>query len=281
MKANFIVNEYILVWYILFNTLSNKNLCDTKKRLWKTFKNQYNATYKDKELILNNPKDFIPNNDIIYNILFENTEYQKIKKQTDKYRLKLLSIWDKNSKLTDYLYKNIIRKKVNNYTFFVVYNELNIIDFPKDNVSVIGLKLNERTPANYLLKLNLSLASKITKKYKNNENNNIRQAILELAILNEYASKILRSNCYLVGSHNLERIEHDIYPYWLMYLGVPRTEFKNRMLHDQVIFDTSKYTYNHQLKKLNIEEFIDFCIENKKDIIKNNNQEIEILDDLI
>ena len=37
--------------------------------------NEYNETFKDKELIMQDPKNFIPNNDIIYNIILENKNY--------------------------------------------------------------------------------------------------------------------------------------------------------------------------------------------------------------
>ena len=40
------------------------------------------------------------------------------------------------------------------------------------------------------------------------------------------------------------------------------------MMRDKISFDIDKYAYEKELKKMDIEEFIDFCIRNKKYIIR-------------
>ena len=42
MKADIIVNEYALVWYMLFQSDVNESLSKLKERLWQTYKEQYN-----------------------------------------------------------------------------------------------------------------------------------------------------------------------------------------------------------------------------------------------
>ena len=92
MNTNFIVNDYALIWNLLFQASISENIYKLKQKLWDTYKTEYNETYKDKELILKDVKNFIPNNDIIYNFLLENRNYEKLKKQVEKYRLEIMKI---------------------------------------------------------------------------------------------------------------------------------------------------------------------------------------------
>ena len=53
-----------------------------------------------------------------------------------------------------------------------------------------------------------------------------------------------------------------------MYLGVPKDEFVNYMMRDKIVFDADKYAYEKELKRMDIEEFIEFCIRNRKYIVR-------------
>ena len=90
MNTVFIVNDYTLMWNLLFQTSISENIYKLKQKIWNTYKNEYNSMFQDKNLILKDYKNFIPNNDTIYNILLDNREYEKIKKQAEKYRLELM-----------------------------------------------------------------------------------------------------------------------------------------------------------------------------------------------
>ena len=90
MNTNFIVNDYILIWNLLFGASISETIYKLKQKIWDNYRNEYNAIFKDKELIVNDYKNFIPNNDIIYNIVLGNRDYEKIKKQTEKYRLEVM-----------------------------------------------------------------------------------------------------------------------------------------------------------------------------------------------
>ena len=79
MHTNFIVNDYALVWIMLFQTSISESMYNLKQKIWNTYKNEYNASFNDKELKLKDYKNFIPNNDTVYNIIFEMKNYEKIK----------------------------------------------------------------------------------------------------------------------------------------------------------------------------------------------------------
>ena len=154
MNTKFIVNDYVLIWNLLFQASISENIYKLKQKIWDTYKNEYNALYNDKGLILEDYKNFIPNDDTLYNILLENKDYEKIKTQVEKYRLEVLRIWDKNKKETDYFFKNIARLKVANHTIFIVSKELNIIDYPTHNCMIIGKEIDRKNTLKILLDIN-------------------------------------------------------------------------------------------------------------------------------
>lgn len=273
MNTKFIVNDYALIWNLLFQASISETIYKLKQKLWKTYKNEYNITYKDKKLILKDYKNFIPTNDTIYNIILENKDYEKIKKQAEKYRLEIMRIWDKNKKETDFLMNKIVRKELPDYTFFIVSRELNVIDHPTQNSIIIGKELDSREPFKVLLEINMAIVMSNVKKYAPKDEN-FKRAIIELAILNEYATKLSRRSCYLSGDPKLLTLKRWLYPYWLMYLGIPKEDFSAYMMRDKIAFDADKYAYETELKKMNIEQFIDFCIRNQRYIIRETREEI-------
>ena len=46
------------------------------------------------------------------------------------------------------------------------------------------------------------------------------------------------------------------------------------MMRDKISFEVENYAYEKELKKMNIEEFIDFCIRNKKYIIRQKKESV-------
>ena len=71
----FIVNDYALIWNLLFQASFSEGIYKLKQKLWDTYRNEYNETFRDKDLIMKDPKNFIPNDDTIYNIILENKNY--------------------------------------------------------------------------------------------------------------------------------------------------------------------------------------------------------------
>ena len=65
MNLNFIINDYILIWNVLFQASVSEPIYKLKQKLWDTYKEQYNNTYKDRVAILNDVKNYIQNDDTI------------------------------------------------------------------------------------------------------------------------------------------------------------------------------------------------------------------------
>ena len=276
MDANFIVNDYIIIWHILFGPSISESIYKLKKKIWDTYKQEYNSMFNDKQMILKDYKNFIPNNDTVYNILLEGRGYDRLRKTVDKYRVELMKVWDKNKKETNDFYKNVIRMEIPKYKIFVVNKELNILEHPTNNTIVIGKIMEKEDPTKIVIEINQKIVNDTIKCYKE-ETDKFKRAILEFALDNEYATKIKKENCYKKGQTSLKTLKKWLYPYWLMYLGVPKEEFDNRMMQDNYTFDKEKYAYEKELKKMNIEEFIDFCIRNQRYIIRESKEKTEVI----
>ena len=279
MNTNFIVNDYVLVWQLLFGASISETIYKLKQKIWDTYRTEYNSILKDKEEIMKDYKNFIPNNDTIYNIVIANKDYEKLRKQAEKYRIEIMQIWDKNKKETNYLMKEIIRKKTPDFTIFIVNKELNIIDYNSNGNIIIGKEIDKKEPLRILLDINMEIATNLVKRYKE-EYQKFKNAILELAILNEYATRLTGRSCYQSGTPSLRPLKRWLYPYWLMYLGIPKEEFETYMMRDKIVFDTATYAYEKELKKMNIEEFIEFCIRNQKYMIREKKEE-KVVEELL
>ena len=269
MNFKFIVNDYVLIWNLLFRGSISAKINSLKQKLWMNYKNEYNMAFNDRDVILNDPKNYIPDDDTIYNIVLESSEYENIKKQTDKYRNEVLELWDLNKKNISFNLKNILRFDIKNYDVYIVNKELDVLDInnSKKNALVLGKKYCT-TDANKLLsEIIFKIVTKEVGDY-NSKYKEIVQAVLELAILNELATSLSGYSYYLSGDDSLSFLKRRIYPYWLMYLGVKKENMAKYMSRDKIAFDIDKYTFERQLAKVDLYQFIDFCIRNQKLILK-------------
>lgn len=278
MNLKFVVNDYVLIWNLLFQASINEKVHKLKQKLWINYKKEYNNTYRDKELILKDTKNFIPNDDTIYNIVLETKEYEKIKKDTEKYRNEVLKIWDNNKKEATKIIKSITRLELKPYQILVVSDQLDIIDTTtvkdaKINTVVLGKKVTSDTSMKLLVELVFQILKHEFKEYKT-EYKEIVDAVVELAVLNEFPTRLTGRSHYLTGDPTLNYLKRQIYPYWLMYLGADKEDMLSFMMRDKIAFDVDKYAYEKELKKKDLLEFIDFCIRNQKYIVKINELEI-------
>lgn len=278
MNLKFVVNDYVLIWNLLFQASISERVHKLKQKLWINYKKEYNNTYRDKELILKDAKNFIPNDDTIYNIVLETKEYEKIKKDTEKYRNQVLKIWDNNKKEATKIIKSITRLDLKPYQVLVVNEHLDILDTTtvkdaKINTVVLGKKVTADTSIKLLVELVFQILKRELKDYKV-EYKDIVDAAIELAVLNEFPTRLTGRSHYLTGDPTLNYLKRQMYPYWLMYLGADKEEMLSFMMRDKIAFDVDKYAYEKELKKKDLLEFIDFCIRNQKYIVKINELEI-------
>lgn len=278
MNLNFVLNDYVLIWNLLFSASISSNIQMFKQKLWKNYRHSYNDLFKEEEHILKDPKNYIPDDDTIFDMVKASDIYKEIREDTEKYRLELLHTWDKIKKDLNKNLKEILRFDIKLYHVLVVDKKLDVIGMkiPKSRrVNTITWG-NRADSDNYILAI-INIIEHIVRKelanYKS-EYKDIVDAIIELAIDNELTSRTLNKSVYIRGDGSLKYLKRQLYPYFLMYLGYSKEEILNRMMEDKIIFELDKYTFERQLATVDLKTFINFCIKNQKHILKIKELEI-------
>ena len=278
MNLNFVLNDYVLIWNLLFSASISSNIQDFKQKLWKNYRHSYNDLFKEEEHILKDPKNYIPDDDTIFDMVRGSDIYKEIREETEKYRLDLLHTWDKLKKDLSKNLKDILRFDIKLYHVLVVDKKLDVIGMsvPKSrrvNTITWGNRIDSDNYTIAIINIIEHILRKELANYKS-EYKDIVNAIIELAIDNELASRTLKRSVYLRGDKSLKYLKCQIYPYFLMYLGYSKEEILNRMMEDKIIFELDKYTFERGLATVDIKTFIDFCIKNQRHILKISELEI-------
>ena len=286
MNLSIVVNDYLLAWYILYGASLSKEIDKFKKNLYTKYKKEYNFCYKDRSEIIKYGKDYIPDNDILYNAVLTSSLFKSLKKETMKHRNNIEKMWEGNKELINSEINRVIRfplpKTINVY---VIHSRFEITEYLRDINSLVWGSEKDKYD---VLTIFLSLITKgILIKNNDNFTNNkeILNSIVELSVVNEIGKSISKSFNYDLGNPVLKIIKRQIYPFWLMYLGFTDKErILNKMIDDKVGFDLEKYPLDRSLKKMNLVVFTEYCIKNSKNILKLNNiikiekeEEIEVL----
>lgn len=275
MRLHFATNDYLLTWNLLFGSSFSEAVHTFKQRLYKTYRNQYNNLSKDKGEMLQDIKNFIPDNDTLYNLVFETDIFSKLRDEAEKHRLELLKIWDQYKKKIDQDLKEILK--------FPLKEEYHVLVFPPIMDSALTVKgcntigwgnrkdldNPELTLTNIIYYIIRSEIGDFGKNYKE-----FVDVILELAIQNELYTRTSGKSSYLQGDKTLTFLKRQIYPYWLMYLGCEKEDFPRYMMRDGIPFEIDRYVVDQRLKKMNLLDFIEFCIHNQKRIVRINQLEI-------
>ncbi len=265
MKLEIVVNKYLLMWHLLYESSVSPEFNIIKQDIYMDYKKEYRNVHKDKQTILKEGHNFIPNDDLVYNLLESNPLYKKIKQDTNRYRLNVMEVWDLNKKKYNKEIDNILKREIKDkYTICVVHPSLDVIETDlNDNIITIGKKIILRDKDNFLTYLIYKITKNEIFKLKTNEED-ILNTVCELAITNELYTRVSGESKYKYGKKENRDLKEKIYPYWLMYLGVKPEEFDKYMIRDNIFFDKEKYKYDKMLKKLDIFTFIAFLIKKKR-----------------
>ena len=183
MNVEFVTNDYLLAWNLLFRPSISEEIQKLKERLWKNYP----------ELYMKLEKDFIPDDDTIYNYLFNSDEFAKVKKETEKYRQFLLKIWDEHSKEIQSSLKELFRFKVEDtYQILVVHPHIDNVEYlkknPKKNV-VWGKKEDTEDGLKAIIRILFTLVRYEIGDYQA-INREIVSAIIDLLVSNEIYSRL-------------------------------------------------------------------------------------------
>ena len=286
MNLEVFVSDYLLAWYILYGASLSREIDKFKKNLYTKYKKEYNFCYKDRTEIIKYGKDFIPDNDILYNAVLTSNLFKSLKKETIKHRNNIEKMWLDNKAEINKHINNVLRISFpSTINVYIVHPRLEITEYLKEFKSLVWGSEKDKYD---VLTIFLSLITKGLLMDSNSElqnNNEILGSIIELSVINEIGKSISKNFNYDLGNPVYRIIKRQIYPFWLMYLGyVDKESILDKMISDKIGFDLEKYPLDRSLKKMNIKVFLDYCIKNSKNILKLNNimkiekeEEIEIL----
>ncbi len=273
MNLEVIVNDYLLAWYILYGASLSKEIDRFKKNLFTKYKKEYNFCYKDRMEILKYGKDFIPDNDILYNAVLTSSLFKTLKKETIKHRNNIEKVWESSRETINTHINNIIRLPFPKIVHvYVIHPRFEITEYVKDLKCIVWGSEKDKYD---VLTIFLSLITKgllIESDDNFTNNKEILNSIVELSVVNEIGKSLSKSFNYDLGNPVLKIIKRQIYPYWLMYLGyVDKEKLLNKMIDDKIGFDLEKYPIDRSLKKMNLKVFTEYCIKNSRNILKLNN----------
>lgn len=279
MNLSFDLNDYLLIWNLLFQTSISNETQRLKEKLWKNYRHLYKALYKEEAKILKDPKNYIPDDDTIFDMVKATDVYKKIRKETEEYRLFLMHYYDEMKKTINNYFKDIIRFDIKMYHVLVINPRFNAVEMKtvksrKVNTISWGM-MNDQNDGELAIISIISHALRKELKDYETDYQEIIDGVVELAIDNELATRIKGKSYYLKGDNSLKFLKKQIYPYFLMYLGSNKDEMINYMARDNIIFDVDNYTFTRSLAASNLKEFISFCIENQKYILQI--EELEII----
>ncbi len=275
MQLHFIANDYLLTWNLLYGSSFSESVHKFKQKLYLTYRKQYERLQKDKIEMLTDIKNFIPDDDTLYNLVFETKLFLQLKEGTEKYRLELLKIWDQYKKKIRDSLKEILKFPVKeDYQVIALHPVMNsCLTIPKGNTIGWGKQINPKKPIETIVKM-METITRVEMGKVNQDYQEIVDAVLELAFQNELYTRLSGKSNYQEGDPTLTYLKQQIYPYWLMYLGCEKEEFPGYMMRDKITFEMDRYVFDSEMKKKNLMEFIEFCVHNQKRIVRINTLEI-------
>ena len=273
MNLEIDVNDYLLAWYILYGASLSQEIDKFKRMLYTKYKKEYNFCYKDRSEIIKYGKDFIPDNDTLYNAVLTSNLFKSLKKETIKHKNNIVKLWESNSEEINSYVNKILRipfPKV--IMVYIIHPRLEITEYLKDYRSLIWGSEKDKYDVLTLMLSNITKGMILNNGIDYSNNKEIVNSIIELSIINEIGDKLSNKSSYDIGNPTYKIIKRQIYPFWLMYLGYTnKNDLLNKMINDKIGFDLEKYPIDANLKKMNINSFTEYCIRNSRNILKLNN----------
>ena len=92
------------MWYLLCRESNINEVNIFKQNFLSLHRKEAFMLIKEKDIIMSYLKDYIPDDDFIFNKFYNTDEFKKLQKDTNKYRISMLEAYDKDKKV---LLKNL------------------------------------------------------------------------------------------------------------------------------------------------------------------------------
>ena len=139
MNLSIVVNDYLLAWYILYGASLSKEIDKFKKNLYTKYKKEYNFCYKDRMEIIKYGKDFIPDNDVLYNAVLTSNLFKSLKKETLKHKNNIEKMWESNKELINKEINSVIRISFpSTISVYVIHPGFELTEYSREENSLFG-----------------------------------------------------------------------------------------------------------------------------------------------
>ncbi len=270
MKITFLQNNDLLIWSLLYGSSISIKVHTLKQKLWVTYKKEYQTMKKDKDEILKDVKNFIPDDNTLYDLLQDTKVFERLSKDTEKHRIKLIKSWDTYKKDINRELNKILKISLPDLKVITLHPAMDQM-LSSENIPNIGWgkKKDLENPLLTILSI-ISTAYLQTLSIEEEEKKKIALAILELAIKDECYIRITGQKA---GCENRELMvmKQKIYPYFLMYLGYSLEEVET-MVRGRI-----PSLNNDNLKEFTIVEFIDYMTDLINESREIKRETVEIL----
>ena len=257
----------LLLGYVKNN---NIELEQAKDALWA----KYMDAYK-KLLNMNsyNPTNYLSDKDVMNTInnLKNTKEFKKLYEETKDYTNSIKKSWHENQDMINDYLKNILKIEFNiHLNVYISHpNCYEGFSFGDNNIAWGHFKGIDEPNYNLTYLIHEGLHHIIP--FNNNDNEltcNIKHSIIELASDYELYSLLKKESTINEGHQHLNEYKRIIYPYWLRYIGLNNKEIVERQERDSIYNDNYIEDETINIKKININEFINYIITNWNNIIQ-------------
>ncbi|MCI8547373.1 MAG: hypothetical protein HFJ38_00640 [Bacilli bacterium] len=224
MNLKFVLNEYILIWNLLFKKSLSKELNQCKQKIWLNYQKEYDALSDEEIHILEDPKNYIPDDDTIYNRVREEDIYFDLYKFTEKYKKDMSQIFDIYLKKIIKEFTNIVKLSFD-YDVLLVDPRLNLVDYIENEENNIICYGKGRASIDTIIDIIYNIVKKevLYRLDDQIKNENVVDAVIDLAIHNELKRRVT-DNDYLLDTSE-GKLKPKIYPYFLDYLKGNQGEY--------------------------------------------------------
>ena len=238
----------------------NNELENYKDILWDKYRNEYQRILK---VGFYNPSDYLLDQDVLNTInrFKESNEFKKLYEDTNDYCNYLKNIWkDYKGFINDYL-NRILKTKFDLVSnVYVSHPNANVGYSFDGNIAWGHYKGIDNLSYNLTYLVHEAMHTLFPfKDDENEEERNIKHAIIELISDYELQSMLKGESTLKDGHIELNDYRYKIYPYWLKYIGLTNDQINERLLKDNI---TIQREIKDDLSKLNIDEFISYCQKN-------------------
>jgi len=258
-------DKYAAAIKILKNVINinDNNLNELKDSLWFKYTEGYRTLLNINSY---NPSYFMLDKDVKKTIqtLKEADEFKKIYRETELYLKSIREYWENNQHIINQFLKKVLRIDFNLEIKVYISHPNTCVGYSFGNNNVAWGHYNGVGDSNYNLIYLVHEGLHCLIPFGNNETDiecYIKHTIIELIADYELYSSLKGESTLNEGHPYLNEYRKFIYPYWLMYIGLEDFEREQRMKKDLVEYPNMILEDNFCLSKMNIHEFIAFCVK--------------------